>query len=328
MCGIAGLITPLERGPRETVRRVEAMTACLAHRGPDDEGVFVDPERRRSCVLGHKRLAIIDIGRGKQPMTTADGRLTVVFNGAIYNYPDLRRELIGLGHHFETYSDTEVLLHAYSQWGDDFLNNLNGMFAFAIWDAHERELLAARDRFGIKPFYYHLGDEALVFASEIKAVLASGLLGAEPDPYGLRDYLTFQYCLGAKTMFKNIQRLEPGTLLRCRQERGRLTCRVRRWWDLAFDQGPSYTEEQAVDYLKTLLEDSVRVRFISDVPVGAALSGGMDSSTVVAISGRLLQRTDLKTFSGGFREGDEGQFDETRYARLVAQQTGCRNYAI
>ena len=318
MCGIAGI---LERSPDGTVDRaaVHAMMTAIAHRGPDDEGAWFDGP----VGLGHRRLSIIDLASGRQPMTNEDGSLWIVFNGEIYNYVELRREL-ARHHSFRTQSDTEVILHLYEELGERCLERLNGMFAFAIWDARQQRLFAARDRLGIKPFYWCLSGERFAFASEPKALLAAGLARAEADQQGLEEYFTFQFCLGDRTLFKDIWRLEPGHYLSFRPFRDSEPAIVR-YWDFGYEIDTHHTEEYFSDQLLTVLQDSVRLQLRSDVPVGAHLSGGIDSSTVVCLAASAYGG-ELQTFTGGFREGR--QYDETSYARAVAEHVRSRHHEI
>lgn len=292
----------------------------MAHRGPDGEGQFADDSA--GVTLGHRRLAIIDPEHGHQPMLTADEDVAIVFNGAIYNYLELRRELIGFGHPIHSYSDTEVILYAWRQWGSDCVDRFLGMFAFAIWDRKTKTLFCARDPVGIKPFYYADTASGFVFASEIKGVLASGCINAGTDPSGLRDYLTFQFCLDDRTLFAGIQRLEPGHWLMLRVDGRNRRLTISRYWDVAYGDDREWTEEAAVDELGRLLEDAVRIHLRSDVPIGAHLSGGLDSSAVACLASSLLRGERLQTFTGSFREGPE--FDETHYARAVAEKIGAR----
>lgn len=292
--------------------------SAIRHRGPDGDGIWLD--ERRPVGLGHVRLAIIDPEHGKQPMATEDGRYVVVFNGAIYNYLELRRELIAKGHPLHSYSDTEVLLYAYREWGECFIDRLVGMFAFAIWDRHEQKLFAARDRIGIKPFYYHYDGSRLLFASEIKAILADESIRAQANTEGLQDYLTFQFCLGEKTLFKGIQKLEPGYCLSAWYEGDALKMRTRQYWDLSYDIDETHDEAYFVDTLSSLLDDSIRLHLRSDVPLGAHLSGGLDSSAVACMAARILGGEQLSTFTGAFNEGP--QFDETGYAKEVSAFAG------
>jgi len=308
MCGIAGIIER-DLDARPDHERLAAMTAALSHRGPDDEGAyFAGP-----CGLGHKRLSIIDLETGRQPMCNEDESIWIVFNGEIYNYVELRQEL-SRHHQFRTQSDTEVILHLYEELGERCLERLNGMFSFAIWDERRQRLFAARDRLGIKPFYWHLGSDRLSFASEPKALVAGGCVAPEMDREGLQEYLTFQFCLGDRTLFSGIRRLEPGEYLVFRPGRDSAPS-VARYWDIEYDVDTHHTEEYYVDRLLELLQDSVRLQLRSDVPVGAHLSGGIDSSTVVCLASQAYSGQ-FQTFTGGFREGE--RYDETRYARAVA----------
>lgn len=318
MCGFVGLVSPGD-GPDILKQKVKSMMRPIEYRGPDGEGLFLVAEV--GLCLGHKRLAIIDPEHGKQPMTTRDGQLTVVFNGAIYNYLELRRELITKGHPIHSYSDTEVLLYAYREWGESCVDRFLGMFAFAIWDARQRKLFCARDRVGIKPFYYHFDGAKLLFGSEIKSILAEGSLPRQPNQKGLQDYLTFQFCLGDKTLFQGVRKLEPGYAMTLNCDSGDLRLTTRQYWDVQYDIDESHDESWFVDHLAGLIEDATRMHLRSDVPLGAHLSGGLDSSTVVCLSAELLQGERLKTFTGAFPEGP--QFDETGYAKLVAQAVGA-----
>ena len=249
-------------------------------------------------------------------MHSQDRELSIVYNGAIYNYLELRRELIGLGHPIQSYSDTEVILYAYRQWGEACLQRFLGMFAFAIWDSSRKELFCARDRIGIKPFYYAVSDGKLVFASEIKAILATGAVPREANPEGLKDYLTFQFCLGEKTLFRHIRKLEPGYALRAKVRDGQLQIQPFQYWDLHYEIDEQHDEKWFSDQLAGLIEDSTRIHLRSDVSLGAHLSGGLDSSVVVCLAANLLRGEQIKTFTGAFPEGP--QFDETGYAKAVA----------
>jgi len=295
------------------------MARTLEHRGPDDEGFLVDG----SFGLGHRRLSIIDLSSaGHQPMTNEDERYWIVHNGEIYNYQELRQGLVQRGHKLQLYSDTEVILHLYEEEGPDCVRKLNGMFAFCIWDARERTLFAARDHFGIKPFYYAYSRKTFRFASEIKALFLDGEINAEYNPDGLADYLTFQFCLGSKTLFQNVEKLLPGHTLLVKPN-GDL--RIQKYWDLDFGVDTNHTETFFEHQLLRLLEDSIRLQLRADVPIGAHLSGGLDSSTVVSLVSSLLG-TKIHTFSGGFREGEK--YDETSYARLVAASIGAEYHDV
>lgn len=318
MCGIYGIyFINQERWVDKGI--LAQMANSLRHRGPDDEGFYIDG----NIGLGHQRLSIIDLtNSGHQPMSNEDDSLWIVFNGEIYNYLELRQQLIARGHRFRSHSDTEVLLHLYEEEGSECVNRLNGMFAFAIWDARERVLFAARDHFGIKPFYYTFNDKCFLFASEIKALLRTGLIQPNLNPAGLADYLTFQLCLGEKTLFQGIYKLLPGHTLLLKSDG---TLHIEKYWDLDFTIDMDHTESYFEHQLLRLLEDAVRLQLRADVPVGAHLSGGLDSSTVVCLAASLLE-VPIKTFSGGFK--DAPQYDETRYARIVSQNSGTEHYEV
>ena len=317
MCGIAGIYDLAGRDVDPS--RLAAMADSLRHRGPDDEGIYVS----RNIGLVHRRLSIIDLSSAAhQPMSSDDQRFWIVFNGEIYNYLELRQELIGKGAHFRSHSDTEVILRLYEREGPACVSRLNGMFAFAIWDSVERTLFAARDHFGIKPFYYTSDGSSFAFASEIKALFVGGLLRPELNRHGLADYLTFQFCLGEKTLFRNVHKLMPGHTLTVRAD-GHLS--TAKYWDIDFTVDTDHTPEYFQHQLLRLLEDSVRLQLRSDVPVGAHLSGGLDSSTLTCLAASLLG-TPLHVFSGGFKEGP--QYDETRFARVVAAATGSIHHEI
>ncbi len=319
MCGIAGIVG--DAGPAGPEPVLRTMMQTMAHRGPDDEGLWLDPAG--GCGLGHKRLAIIDPENGRQPMSNEDGSVRITFNGCIYNYQDIQRTLRERGHRFATHCDTEVIVHAYEEWGPRCVERFNGMWAFAIWDARRRELFASRDRIGVKPFYYVLRDGTLTFASEIKALIAAGAVEPRVDADGLRQYLTFQYCLDERTLFDGVRNLPPGHNLLLRPgEAPRLSC----FWDLEFHIETGRDEEWFVDRLSRLLEDAVRLRLRSDVPLGTHLSGGLDSSTVAALARLLLGDAPLKTFTGAFRDGPA--FDETRYARIASSAAGTDYHEI
>lgn len=322
MCGILGTVS-LSISAAEMEQRVTRALDSLAHRGPDGEGIHVEPG---GVVLGHRRLAIIDPEHGKQPMSSADGAITVVFNGAIYNYLELRRELVAKGHPIHSYSDTEVLLYAYREWGEACVERFQGMFAFAIWDRAHNRLFCARDRIGIKPFNYYFDGKTLIFSSEVKAILATGLVNAQANAEGLQDYLTFQFCLEGKTLFKGIQKLEPGHCFVAQMNPGGIGLHVRQYWDVSYDIDESHDEAWFIDHLGALIEDATRMHLRSDVPLGAHLSGGLDSSAVVCLAADLLKGERIKTFTGAFPEGP--QFDETGYAKAVASFAGTDYHEI
>jgi asparagine synthase (glutamine-hydrolysing) len=323
MCGIAGLIS---QGPEA---RVGAMLRAIEHRGRDDEGVwtsdFVDEDGRRAC-LGHRRLSIIDTSEaGHQPMLSEDGRFVVTYNGELYNYLELRDELKKKGHRFRTDCDTEVLIAAFAEWGAGCLSRLNGMFAFAVWDNHERALTVARDRLGIKPLYYStprdegVGGDSFVFASEVKAVLASGLVRAELDPEGLHQQLTFLWTPDPQTLFRGILKLPPAHYLTWRD--GRVA--VREWWDVSFDEteegrGEAWWRERVLETLDRV----VRMEMVADVPLGSFLSGGVDSSVITALMARHSGGRKVSTYTVGIEQEDLRYDiipDDARWARRVGK---------
>jgi asparagine synthase (glutamine-hydrolysing) len=315
MCGFVGILTT--NGDRPDLARLAAMAATIRHRGPDGEGHFAD-ER---VGFHHLRLAIIDLATGQQPMASDD--LVVVFNGEIYNYVELREELRQKGHPFRTASDTEVLLRAYAEWGEGCVRRLNGMFAFLLYDRARGVVLAARDHFGIKPLYYARAGDQLCYASEIKALLRHPGVAGAPNRDALNDYLTFQFVLGEQTLFDGVCKVAPGHY----QVVDLATLRVRtvKYWEPTFRIDPYHTEEYFIEELRRLLNDSVRLQMRSDVPVGAYLSGGMDSSLVTILASPHVGSR-LKTFSGAFREGPE--FNELEYAHEVARHVGAQAYEV
>jgi asparagine synthase (glutamine-hydrolysing) len=314
MCGIAGT---LRLGSDRPVTREEVarMCAVLRHRGPDDEGVHVDG----GLGIGMRRLSIIDLATGRQPIGNEDGTVWTVFNGEIYNFRELRRELRGRGHVFTTATDTEVIVHLYEEHGPGFVERLRGMFALAVWDAPRRRLVLARDRLGIKPLYYAETAEGLLFGSELKAVLAGGL-GRDVDRQALHDYLSLGYVPGPRTIFAAARKLPPAHLLVC--ERGQVT--VRRYWALAYRPAPRWSDDEAAERLRALLRETVRGHLMSDVPLGVFLSGGVDSSTLVALM-REVGGGPIRTFSIGF---DEASYDELGVAREVARRFGTEHHEL
>jgi len=309
MCGIAGVY---EHGGRRVDRHAVAeMLQAIVHRGPDDVGLHAD-ER---VALGARRLSIIDLPGGHQPIASEDGDVIVVFNGEIYNYRALRDRLLRAGHRFRTESDTEVIVHLYEEARDDCVHELEGMFAFAVWDARRQRLLIARDRVGVKPLYYATLDGRLLFASEIKALLRHPDLDTGVDLDALAAFLLLKYVPSPRTMFTGVAALPPGHLLTCDGSGPH----VRPWWDLSFrPNGRRLDEGEAVDALRARLQDAVRSHLVSDVPFGAFLSGGIDSSVVVALMSREL-RHPVRTFAVGFA-GEDEDLSELPYARLVAER--------
>jgi asparagine synthase (glutamine-hydrolysing) len=313
MCGIAGIV---ERDGRRAAHRdaMPGMLAALGHRGPDGAGIHGDGP----AVLGHTRLAIVDPGTGGQPMSNEDESLWLVFNGEIYNHRELRDELASR-HAFRTRSDTEVILHLYEELGKACLERLDGMFSFALWDARRQRLFAGRDRLGIKPFYWHLDSRRFSFASEPKALIAGGLVEPALDREGLDQYLTFQFCCGPRTLFRDVWRLEPGHYLTWRPGVDAAPV-VRRYWAPTYEGGPPRSEAEHAGELRRLLEDAVRRQLRSDVPVGAHLSGGIDSSAIVCVAAPMCGGR-VPVFTGAFDGGL--RYDETRYARAVAEHVGA-----
>ncbi len=314
MCGIAGIL--LRDGDTVRQQPLESMTTVLAHRGPDGAGFF----RRGPVGLGHRRLAIIDLVAGDQPMFNEDRSVALVFNGEIYNFRELRGELQTRGWRFRTASDTEVLLRAYEAFGADCLQHLRGMFAFAVWDERRRRLFLARDRVGIKPLVYSWDGRRLLFASEVKAILQDPLVPRRLDWEALRDYLTLHYIPSPRTIFQGICKLPPACFLTLDLDTGEPE--VRRYWDLRFAPSPERSEAEWLEGLRWHLRDAVGSQLVSDVPIGAFLSGGMDSSTVVALMARATQGQ-VRTFSIGF---DEADFDELAHARRVARHHGTQHF--
>ncbi len=326
MCGIAGLIG------LNPEARIGAMLQTIEHRGRDDEGVWtspaIDEEGRRVC-FGHRRLSIIDTSSaGHQPMLSADGRFVLILNGEIYNYRELREQLTGKGHDFRTQTDTEVLLAAWTEWGENCLSRLNGMFAFALWDNKERKLFLARDRVGIKPLYYAQcqkpdrkgGLGSLVFASEIKSILASGLIQAELDPEALHQFLTFLWAPDPNTLFRGIKTVPPGHLVTMRGDE----LNLRQWWDISFDQieegrSEAWWQEQVLETLDRV----VKLEMVADVPLGSFLSGGIDSSSIVAMMKHHSNGRPIGTYTIGI-EAEDLRYDiipdDVEWARRVNQK--------
>jgi len=311
MCGIAGIVDlAADRPVNEAVLR--RMTAVLSHRGPDGDGFHVEP----GVGFGHRRLSIIDLEGGKQPLYNEDQTVVVTFNGEIFNFMDVEAELVRRGHSFRTRSDTEVIVHAWEEWGVECLRRFNGMFAFAVWDRKQKTLFIARDRLGVKPLYYTvLDDGRLLFASELKSLLVCADVRRRIDPRAVEEYFAFGYVPDPKTIYLDVKKLEPGAYLCIR--RGVTAAQPVRYWDvpLAGERVPDEPPEQWPQQLRERLREAVRKRLVSDVPLGAFLSGGIDSSAVVAMM-REIGADRILTCSIGFREP---RYDESRYARMVAE---------
>jgi asparagine synthase (glutamine-hydrolysing) len=292
------------------------MCRTLVHRGPDDEGFLVNGP----VGLGMRRLNVIDLVTGHQPIANEDGSVWIVFNGEIYNYDELRKKLEQNGHRFLTHTDTETIVHAYEQWGQQCVTKLNGMFGFAIWDGRNQTLFLARDRLGVKPVYYFLDDDCLVFGSELKAVLEHPDVPRIIDFEALDSFLTFEYIPAPLTIFRQIKKLAPGHFLIWHN--GDVS--IRQYWNLRFAPSEQSSEQDLSRELYDLLRDSVRIRLVSDVPLGAFLSGGIDSSTIVCLMSELLDRP-VKTFSIGF---DDPSYNELKYAGAVAAYFGTEHHEL
>ena len=315
MCGIAGIV-----GRRDEMidsAYVRRMCQTMTHRGPDDEGIYT----QGPVGLGMRRLSIIDLSGGRQPIHNEDKSIWIVFNGEIYNFPELRRELESRGHQFYTHTDTEVIVHLYEEMGGNCVRKLRGMFAIALYDERRQLLLLARDRLGKKPLHYALSDGRLLFGSEIKALSAVAPELAEVDPEGLLQYFYFGYIPDPLTAFQRIHKLPPGHLL----EYMGSEIKIRQYWDVpAYGVHQPKSEEECLEQLEEQLAEAVRIRLISDVPLGALLSGGVDSSLVVAMMARASSGP-VKTFSIGFARQD---FNEAEYARAVAERFGTEHHEL
>jgi asparagine synthase (glutamine-hydrolysing) len=315
MCGIAGKLT---MGTRVEVSEIESMLRPIAHRGPDATGIHLDG----NVGLGHARLSIIDLSTGAQPMCNEDETVWIVFNGEIYNYQGLRQRLLAKGHVFRSQSDTEVIIHAYEEFGIDCVRELRGMFAFAIWDAKRRQLFVTRDRVGIKPFYYCHTEGSFLFASELKAILVDPAVSRDLSQSAIRQFLSFYYLPGEDTLFGSIKKLLPGHSIVVAN--GKI--KIHQYWDLHFTKDRwNMSFEDAVEELRELLKSTVRDHMIADVPVGILLSGGVDSSAVLSLAVQGTAKK-VKTFTVGF-EGTN-VVDERPYARLAAQRFGTDHFDI
>ncbi|MBV9706766.1 MAG: asparagine synthase (glutamine-hydrolyzing) [Chloroflexi bacterium] len=312
MCGIAGFIDR-QHSHENAELLIDSMCKVIRHRGPDDQGVWVGD----GVALGMRRLSIIDLAKGHQPMLNEDGSVLVVFNGEIYNYSELQQNLQDRGHQFQTKSDTETIVHAYEEYGDDCVKHFRGMFSFALWDRKRQRLLAARDRFGKKPLNYYWDGQRLIFASEIKSILKAGI-SSEINYIALDEYLVYAYVPTPNTLFKHVMKVPPAHILI--YEHGQVSTKC--YWELPFTPTSKDDEATAIERTRALLEDAVRVRLMSEVPLGAFLSGGVDSSVVVALMSQMMSQP-VKTFSIGFEEED---FTELPYARQVAKQFGTDHH--
>jgi len=318
VCGIYGIFQ-LDGAPADPAL-MPVMGRVIAHRGPDDEGYHADGP----CVIGMRRLSIIDLSGGHQPLSNADGTLWVVCNGEIYNFRELRQELVALGHRFKTGSDSEVILHSYTEYGDDFLRHLNGMFGFALWDARRRRLVVGRDPLGIKPIYVYRDARRLAFASEAKALLVLPGVSSAIDTAALHSYLNLGYVAAPQSMFRGIAKLPPASVLTV--EAGRVE--ERRYWRIpsTIDRKPD--ENEWVERVRSRLDEAVRMQMVSDVPIGAFLSGGIDSSTVVGLMAAHSDRP-IRTYAIGFQGGAADDFyNELPFARRVAELFRTEHHEI
>ena len=313
MCGICGLV---QRHENFTVRQetLQRMNDVIYHRGPDDEGFYLDS----AVGLAMRRLSIIDLQSGHQPIRNEDGSIQIVFNGEIYNYQELRKALEEAGHHFYTQSDTEAIVHGYEEYGTQIVQHLRGMFAFSIWDVNNETLFIARDRPGIKPLHYYMDDEKFLFGSEIKSILQCERVPREVNLEALDRFLTFEYVFSPETIFKNIYKLPPGHFLVL--HKGEI--RIEQYWENLPTVDKEHDEEYYAQHLAELLEESVKMRLISDVPLGALLSGGIDSSTIVGFMAKHSSKP-VKTFSIGF---EEQTYNELEYARTVSKHFNTEHY--
>ncbi len=330
MCGICGFVT--KRAILDSDRLLRRMVEALHHRGPDACGVWASGENIASspyhlhspnahAYLGHTRLAILDLSEaGRQPMPNEDGTVWVTYNGEVYNFAELRQQLEAKGHRFHSRTDTEVLLHAYEEWGDEFITKLRGMFAFALWDGHAGgRLLLVRDRLGIKPLYYaHLPNGTLVFASELAPILLHPNVSREIDPLAVDAYFAYGYIPAPLTIYKAVRKLPPAHYLVWQD--GQIT--LHRYWQPDFTRKRTGRAEELAEELRERLKETVRLHLISDVPLGAFLSGGVDSSSIVALMAQVSDRP-VKTFSIGF---DDDRYNELPYARLIAQRYGTEHH--
>jgi asparagine synthase (glutamine-hydrolysing) len=319
MCGIAGFVSRQSFSDPSSPRDLRRMMDSIGHRGPDDRGVFSDSH----CALGHLRLSIVDLATGQQPMFNEAGNLSIVYNGEIYNHADLRPALERAGHVYKSHSDTEAIIHAYEEYGEDCVTHFRGMFAFAIWDSDKRRLFCARDRLGIKPVYYYFDGRIFAFASEIKALLEHPSISARFESSLLPEYLSFGYVSGERTLFSGIRKLMPGHTLTLTVDRFHPV--PHQYWHLPTRQSSSgKSDAEWIRECREKLEESVRLRLMADVPLGMFLSGGLDSSAIAAIMQRMVTEP-VKTFAVGY---SEAQFSELSYASAVAERIGTDHHEV
>lgn len=316
MCGICGVYN-FDKEKVIDGQLLKRMNNIMAHRGPDDEGYYVN----QNVGFGHRRLSIIDLSHaGHQPMPNEDGSIWITYNGEIYNYPELREELIKKGHQFKSRTDTEVIVHLYEEMGEECVNRLNGMFTFAIWDERNRKLFIARDHMGIKPLYYTVVNNKLLFASEIKAILEHPGFKRCVNFEAVKDYFTFQNLFGDKTFFEGIKILLPGCTLTCHNG----DCKIRQYWDVFFIEDENRGEQFYIEAFLEIFEDSVKREMLtSDVPVATYLSGGIDSGSITTIASKVIGGK-VKSFTCGFEE--KTGFDESEYAEMIAEIAGTEHH--
>jgi len=294
------------------------MNQSQVHRGPDEGNLHIEA----TIGLGHRRLSIIDLSTGQQPLANEDGSVIVTYNGEIYNFNELREELLTQGHQFKTHSDTEVIVHAWEQWGEDCVTRFRGMFAFCVWDRNKQVALIARDRLGIKPVYYaELDNQQFIFASELKALKIHPQLNKELDPYAIEEYFTLGYIPEPRSIYKQVKKLEPGHSILI-SLKGMGDIKLKQYWDLKFDESIQGSEQEIADELIEQLKEAIKIRMVSEVPIGAFLSGGVDSSAVVAMMAKINDQP-VNTCSIGF---DHQAYDETSYAQQVAEQYQTKHY--
>ena len=297
------------------------MTGSIHHRGPDELGYFNDEH----AFLGHRRLSIIDLATGQQPMPNEDSSRWIVYNGEVFNHSDLRPELEAAGHRYKSHCDTEAILHSYEEFGPGSLHRFRGMFSYVIWDQRSRTLFCARDRLGIKPFYYYFDGKLFAFASEIKALLEHPAISAALEESSVPESLAFGYVSTDRTLFRNIRKLMPGHYMKIAVDGDRLTQRIEQYWDAPFENSTERrTDEEWIRECRARLEETVRMRLMSDVPLGVFLSGGLDSSAIAALMKGMVTGP-LKTFSVGY---DEEQYSELRFARQVAAHIGSDHHEV
>jgi asparagine synthase (glutamine-hydrolysing) len=316
MCGITGTIY-LDKNRKVEASVLKRMTDTIYHRGPDDEGTYI----QNNVGLGFRRLSIIDLSTGHQPIANDDSSINIVFNGEIYNFLEQRELLIAKGYRFRTTTDTEVILRLYEEYGVDCLKYLRGMFAFAIWDNNKKQLFCARDRFGIKPFYYYTDKDKFVFGSEIKAILAAGDIDKSISYDALDSYFAFGYITSDLSVYKTIRKLQPSHYLLL-SFKDKVTIDIQKYWEIKFEPDFTRKEEQWMEDIEACLSETVKIHMIADVPLGAFLSGGIDSSSVVAMMAKNSSFP-VKTFTIGFKEKE---FSELEYVREVARKFGCEHH--